>query len=253
MMEMQAIRRAFEDRAGHAPVVITLDGAAGTGKTSLARSLASGLGFKFLDTGAMYRSIAFWLGEGTWRQPSDWLEKQLNTIRFSLSGSGETTRLVLDGEPVDDAIRREEVGMWASHLARLSVVRKHLTRCQQELGNDFSLVAEGRDMGSVVFPGAQFKYFLQADPEERAKRRLRQIREEYGQEADLKDIRKDLEKRDRQDSDRAIAPLSAAEDAVCLDTTDKNFDQVLSLILEDIQARLLPSQDSADLHGRFAE
>jgi len=234
------------------PQVITLDGAAGTGKTSLARSLASQLGFSYLDTGAMYRGIALRLGEGAWLQSGTWLEEQLAGIRFSLTGSGDQTLLVLDGHPVSEEIRREDVGMWASKLAQLTVVREHLTRCQRELGNSFSLVAEGRDMGTVVFPGAQFKYFLFADSEERARRRQRQIREEYGEEADLSEIRRDLEKRDRQDSGRSLAPLRAAEDAVSIDTTDKAFSQVLHLILEDMQSRLGEIQDPTHDRGSLS-
>ncbi len=237
-MDTPEIREALNKRSDGTPVVITLDGAAGTGKTSLARSVASELGIKYLDTGAMYRSIALYLGEGAWRYSPEWLESQLTGLSFSLSGSGENTLLSLNGAPVDEAIRREEVGMWASEVARLLVVREHLTRCQQELGNSFSLVAEGRDMGSVVFSGARFKYFLEADTEERARRRLAQLREEYGQEGDLEAIKRDLRKRDGQDSQRSAAPLCAAEDAVRIDTTDKDFHQVLGLILEDMQSRL---------------
>jgi len=240
-MDTPEIRRALNNRFDNDPVVITLDGAAGTGKTSLARSLAFDLGVKYLDTGAMYRSIALYLGEGAWKQSAEWLESQLTGLGFSLSGSGENTLLSLNGVPVDEAIRREEIGMWASEVARLPVVREHLTRCQQELGNSFSLVAEGRDMGSVVFPDARFKYFLEADTEERARRRLAQLREEYGHDGDLEAIKRDLRKRDGQDSERSIAPLRAAEDAVRIDTTDKDFLQVLGLILEDMQSRLAPS------------
>jgi cytidylate kinase len=201
----------------------------------------------------MYRSIALGLGEGAWDKPDQWLEDRLGAFSFSLSGSGEETLLELNGLAVDEGIRREDVGMWASRLAGLPVVRKHLTRCQQELGASFSLVAEGRDMGSVVFPGAQFKYFLQADVEERARRRLRQLREEYGREAHWEDIKKDLEKRDSQDSNRAIAPLRAAEDAVCIDTTDKGLQEVLELILQDIESRLIPSQDPPHLRGDLSQ
>ena len=252
-MDTQAIHRKLKHCPDHGPVVVTLDGAAGTGKTSLARSLASGLEIKYLDTGAMYRAIALLLGEDAWRQPTEWLETRLAEISFGLSGAGENTRLFLNGDPVDDAIRREEIGMWASNLASLSVVREHLTRCQRELGGSFSLVAEGRDMGSVVFPRAQFKYFLQADLEERARRRLAQLKDEYGQDAALKDIERDIRKRDEQDTGRAVAPLVAAEDAVRIDTTDKDFDQVLSLILEDMQARLIQIQDATDFRGGLAE
>lgn len=252
-MDTQAIHRKLKHCPDHGPVVVTLDGAAGTGKTSLARSLASGLEIKYLDTGAMYRAIALLLGEGAWRQPTEWLETRLAEISFDLSGAGENTRLFLNGDPVDDAIRREEIGMWASNLASLSVVREHLTRCQRELGGSFSLVAEGRDMGSVVFPRAQFKYFLQADLEERARRRLAQLKDEYGQDAALKDIERDIRKRDEQDTARAVAPLVAAEDAVRIDTTDKAFDQVLSLILEDMQARLIQIQDATDFRGGLAQ
>jgi len=252
-MDTQAIHRKLKHCPDHGPVVVTLDGAAGTGKTSLARSLASGLEIKYLDTGAMYRAIALLLGEDAWRQPTEWLETRLAEISFGLSGAGENTRLFLNGDPVDDAIRREEIGMWASNLASLSVVREHLMRCQRELGGSFSLVAEGRDMGSVVFPRAQFKYFLQADLEERARRRLAQLKDEYGQDAALKDIERDIRKRDEQDTGRAVAPLVAAEDAVRIDTTDKDFDQVLSLILEDMQARLIQIQDASDFRGGLAE
>ncbi|MCF8030307.1 MAG: (d)CMP kinase [Desulfohalobiaceae bacterium] len=248
MADTLEIQKILKERTT-SPQVITLDGAAGTGKTSLSRSLASLLGFNYLDTGAMYRSIALRLGEGAWLRSGPWLEEQLAELRFSLTGSGEETLLVLDGRPVGEEIRREEVGMWASKLAQLTVVREHLTRCQRDLGNSFSLVAEGRDMGTVVFPGAQFKYFLFADSEERARRRQRQIREEYGKEADLSEIRQDLEKRDRQDSGRSLAPLRAAEDAVSVDTTDKAFSQVLHLILEDMQSRLGAIQDPAHHRG----
>ena len=248
MADTREIQNILKERSS-SPQVITLDGSAGTGKTSLARSLASQLGFNYLDTGAMYRSLALRLGEEAWLQSEVWLEEQLTGTRFSLTGSGEETLLVLDGHPVSEEIRREDVGMWASKLAQLTVVREHLTRCQRELGNYFSLVAEGRDMGTVVFPGAQFKYFLFADSEERARRRQRQIREEYGEEVDLSEIRQDLEKRDRQDSGRSLAPLRAAEDAVCIDTTEKNFSQVLHLILEDMQSRLGAIQDPTHHSG----
>ena len=252
MTDSSALRRILHRRADHAPQLIALDGAAGTGKTSLARSLASRLGIKYLDTGAMYRSIALRLGEGAWDLPADRLREQLEDFRFSLSGSGEQTLLELGGMPVDEAIRREEVGMWASKLAKLPVVREHLTRCQQDLGQRFSLVAEGRDMGTVVFPAAQFKYFLQADTEERARRRLRQLREDFGQEGDLEAIRRDLEQRDGQDSCRIVAPLRAAQDAVVVDTTDRDFQQVLALILEDMQARLGGSQDPTHFRRPFS-
>ena len=238
-MEMESLTRDIRSRLPSTPMVITLDGAAGTGKTSLAKMLADLLGVKYLDTGAMYRSLALRLGPDSWKSAKEWLQKRLSSAHFSLSGYGENTRLLLDGSAVGEEIRREQVGMWASKLAELSVVREHLTRAQQDLGNRFSLVAEGRDMGSVVFPEAGFKYFLRADPEERVKRRLLQLHREYGQEADEEQIRRDLQVRDNQDQSREVAPLRPAEDAVLVDTTDRNLEQVLSAILQDMQSRLL--------------
>jgi Cytidylate kinase len=146
------------------PLIVTLDGPAGVGKSTLAARLAGALGVAFLDTGAMFRAAAYTLGEGAWDWPQGILQQKLGDFEFSLAGSGTDTRLLLNGQPLPQAIRSEETGRWASQLAIVPSVRAYMKMAQIFLGQTTALVAEGRDMGTVVFPGARHKFFLDADP-----------------------------------------------------------------------------------------
>jgi len=211
-------------------LVVTLDGPAGAGKTTISRRAAGALGLAYLDTGAMFRSLALRLGEGGHLLPEAEIKSRLAAMTFSLAGSGEQTCLLVDGQPVTAEIRTESVGLWASRVAQLTVVRACLKAAQQALGRATSLLAEGRDMGTVVFPEAPFKFFLDAAPEVRAKRRERQLIG-LGKPADYAAILSAIIERDRQDREREIAPLRPASDAVVIDTSDLTEDAVLGRIV----------------------
>jgi cytidylate kinase len=217
--------------------VVTIDGPAGVGKTTLARAVAQHMGVAYLDTGAMYRSVAWMLGKGSWEWSEEKLARGLDKLVFSIQGAGETTILLVNGREVGSKIRTETVGLWASHVARIPLVRTRLTEIQRSLGQKVSLVAEGRDMGTVVFPNALFKFFLDASPEVRARRRWLQLRE-AGSTEDLEDLTRQMRIRDEQDRNRAIAPLRPAEDAMCIDTGPLEPSQVLQQILARISGQM---------------
>lgn len=214
-------------------LIVTIDGPAGVGKSTMAKRLARLLGIPYLDTGAMFRSVAWKLGSGAWEWPEARLEAALADFEYGLSGVGEDSVLSLNGTPIGDEIRTEEVGMWASNIATLPVIRTFLKRAQQAMGEKYSLVAEGRDMGTVVFPDAPYKFFLDASVEERARRRFLQLRE-LGSPADLAALEERIAKRDAQDRNRAVAPLKAADDAMVIDTTGMDRDQVLGVLKEAV-------------------
>ncbi|EGB15862.1 cytidylate kinase [Pseudodesulfovibrio mercurii] len=215
------------------PLIVTIDGPAGVGKSTMAKRLARLLGIPYLDTGAMFRSVAWKLGQGAWDWPEPKLEQALAGFEYGLSGEGEDSVLSLNGAPIGDEIRTEEVGMWASNVATLPVIRTFLKRAQQRLGERFSLVAEGRDMGTVVFPDAPHKFFLDASVEERARRRFLQLRD-MGKPADRAALEAQIARRDAQDRNRAVAPLKAADDAVVIDTTAMDREQVLAALKEAV-------------------
>lgn len=213
--------------------IVTLDGPAGVGKTTVARELADRLEIAYLDTGAMFRAIALTLGEGSWELPVDKLVPELNRLDFDLEGVGRHSALLLNGFPLSEDIRSEQVGLWASHLGRIPVIRDFLRRNQQAIGQVTPLVAEGRDMGSVVFPDAKYKFFLDASIEIRAKRRFDQLKE-MGMVEDLESIQARIRIRDDQDRNRSIAPLRPAPDAVVIDTGLVDAQGVLEEVLGHI-------------------
>ncbi|MHC1700439.1 MAG: (d)CMP kinase [Humidesulfovibrio sp.] len=213
-----------------APLIVTLDGPAGVGKSTIASRLAGELGIAFLDTGAMFRAAARTLGEGAWDWPQGLLQQKLGDFEFTLRGSGKDTELLLNGQSLPEDIRSEQTGQWASQLAVVPSVRAYMKMAQIFLGQTTSLVAEGRDMGTVVFPGAQFKFFLDAAPEERARRRCRQL-EALGKPADFEAILAGINQRDTQDRTRSIAPMKPAEGAVVVDTTYISEGEVLAEVL----------------------
>jgi len=213
-----------------APLIVTLDGPAGVGKSTIASRLAGELGIAFLDTGAMFRAAARTLGEGAWDWPQGLLQQKLGDFEFTLRGSGKDTELLLNGQSLPEDIRSEQTGQWASQLAVVPSVRAYMKMAQIFLGQTTSLVAEGRDMGTVVFPGAQFKFFLDAAPEERARRRCRQL-EAQGKPADFEAILAGINQRDTQDRNRSIAPMKPAEGAVVVDTTYISEGEVLAEVL----------------------
>lgn len=218
------------------PFVVTLDGPAGVGKTTLARRLADELRLAYLDTGAMFRATALALGEEAKDWPDEKLAEAFARFRFSLRGEGAKTELLMNGTVIGDEVRSERVGLMASNLATRPVVREFLKAAQQALGHAVSLVVEGRDMGTVVFPDAACKFFLDADPEERARRRVLQLKAQ-GQKADFDSILVQIKVRDAQDRNRPVAPLQAADDAIMVDTTKLDIAGVFAELLRGVTAR----------------
>lgn len=216
--------------------IVTLDGPAGVGKSTIAKMLADELGIPYLDTGAMFRAAAYILGEDSWLLPGGQLQEKLSMLQFSLHGKGADSWLEVDGRRLGDEIRTEQVGMWASNVAVVPAVRAYLKMAQVFIGNASSLVAEGRDMGTVVFPGARHKFFLDADVEERARRRFKQL-QDMGQSPDLDELQEQIAKRDDQDRNRSVAPLKPAEDAVVVDTTTLSREDVFAHIIDVIRAK----------------
>lgn len=216
--------------------IVTLDGPAGVGKTSLARKVAQALGIAYLDTGAMFRVTALKLGEGAWDMPGPQLARRLASMTFGLEGVGKSSVLFCDGMPVGDEVRTEQVGMWASRVASRNEIREYQKAAQRAMGARTSLVAEGRDMGSVIFPKARHKFFLDADPRVRAQRRADQL-QAMGQSADLDTIEQSIRQRDDLDRNRSIAPLAPAPDAIIVDTSKLNLEQVFAAIMDEIRRK----------------
>lgn len=215
-------------------MIITIDGPAGVGKSTLAGRLAESFKIAYLDTGAMYRAVGWMLGNEDPASNQNKLKKILEGLDFGLQGSGWNSRITLNKNILGDEIRTEEVGMLASDFARLEIVREYLTRSQQKIGQETSLVAEGRDMGSVVFINAHYKFFLDASARVRAERRQTQLLR-MGKNADYNLILEQIIKRDEQDRNRTIAPLKPAPDAFVIDTGPLNPDQVFGQMRKYIQ------------------
>ncbi len=216
-------------------LIITIDGPAGAGKTSLAKALSRTLNLAYLDTGAMFRAVACSLGPESEHMPVERLQEALSGLEFGLQVQNRETKLLLNQKDLGPEIRSEDAGLLASRIGQLPPVREHLKQQQQKLGALVPLVVEGRDMGTVIFPDAPFKFFLQAQPEERARRRWLQLQEQ-GIEADLTAIAEDMQARDAQDQSRSLAPLYPAPEAIILDTTVLSFEQVLQKIFNCLQA-----------------
>ena len=212
--------------------VVTIDGPAGSGKGTIARRLAEILGFHYLDSGALYRLLALF------SQQQHVAVDNLDTlamlcldmqIRFAISSVNEDVRVILNNQDVSDQLRTEECAARASQLAAHPQVRSALLAKQHSFRISPGLVAEGRDMGTVVFPDAKCKVFLTASVSERARRRQKQLKKQ-GISASLDRLLKEIEARDSRDENRAISPLRPAADAVLVDSTDLSIDQVVQRI-----------------------
>ncbi len=216
--------------------IITLDGPAGVGKSTLARRLSALLGIPCLNTGAMFRTLALRLGPDAAALPAEELRARCDAFAFALEGSGEDTRLVCNGEPVGAEIATEEAGKMASRLAVSVPVRESLKAAQRRLGAASPLVTEGRDMGTAIFPQARFKFFVDADPDVRAQRRYAELREK-GEDVSLDAIARDIRERDDNDRNRSAAPLRAADDAVLVDTSRRTVEEAVAFILAEIERK----------------
>ncbi len=220
--------------------VVAIDGPAGAGKSTVSRRVADALGYTLLDTGALYRCVGLQAKRnGVLAQPDqiaavarDLAEKR--AIRFEQAADG-ADRVLLFDEDVSQAIRTNEVSTLASKVSALAAVREALLDIQRDVGRTGQVVVEGRDIGTVVFPDAEAKFFLTASVEERAQRRYDELRSR-NEDTSLEAVVDAVKERDRRDSNRPVAPLQRADDAVLVDSTDLGIDQVVEKIVAHVQA-----------------
>jgi cytidylate kinase len=223
--------------------IITIDGPSGAGKSTISKLLAAELQYTYLDTGAMYRVVGLQVKRAgldlAAENANEKLVQLLDSLSMSLAPpdeSSQETRAFLDGEDVSDAIRTPEMAMVASRVSAEPAVRKKLTDMQRAIGKNGAIVAEGRDMGTVVFPEAKHKFFLDATPEERARRRQNQLLKK-GQKIEYDELLAQTKKRDRDDSSRSLAPLKPAVDSVIIDSSALSIDEVVSFILAAVNKK----------------
>jgi cytidylate kinase len=215
-------------------IIIAIDGPSGSGKSTIAKYLADKLGATYIDTGAMYRAITY---EALTRNIADDAEKVVELVKdidLQIKYENGITRVFVNGKEVTDYIRSAEVNSKVSDISKIPEVRKKMLEIQRELGKSQTVVAEGRDTTTVVFPNADFKIFLTADLDVRAERRLKEYKEK-GVVITLEEVRDNLAKRDKIDSSREISPLRKAEDAFEVDSTSLTIQQELDLLLEKIK------------------
>ncbi len=211
--------------------IVTIDGPAGSGKSTISRLLAKKIGFIYLDTGAMYRAVALAANrKGINLDDRMGLGDLCRSLDLRFDVDEEPPRLFLNNEDISQAIRHPDIDMAASTVSAVKEVRKAMTDLQQRMARGINLVAEGRDMGTVVFSGAEQKYFLTASVEERSERRYKE-RLKRGETISRESVQEDLKKRDYQDETRELAPLRPAEDATIIDSTGMTVEQVVEKII----------------------
>jgi cytidylate kinase len=219
-------------------LTIAVDGPGSSGKGTVARGVARELGYRYVDTGAMYRAVALRAREaGVDWDDAEGVAALARALRFEFDWDGEVLRVQVDGHDVTRPIRADDIGQGASRVSTHPAVREALLGLQRSLGAEGGVVMDGRDIGTVVLPDAQLKVFLDASLEERARRRHEELIRR-GETPHVADVRAALEARDHQDRERAVAPLRPAEDAVVIDTTALSITQAIDALLSIARARL---------------
>ncbi|MBP5684295.1 MAG: (d)CMP kinase [Bacilli bacterium] len=211
---------------------LAIDGPAGAGKSTIAKEVAKRLGFIYVDTGAMYRAVGlYYINKKIDVTNEEEVNKEIDNINVEFKILDDGIKLFLNGEDVTDKIRTPEVSDAASKVSVHKLVRERMVAMQQEIAKKNNIVMDGRDIGTVVLPNADLKIYLTASVEERANRRFKEYIDK-GEEADLEQIKKDIEERDYRDMHRDISPLREAEDAIHLDSTGMMIEEEISYILD---------------------
>jgi CMP/dCMP kinase len=216
--------------------IITIDGPAGAGKSTIGRLIADWLSFIYLDTGALYRAVAYYISRKGFTGKMEELAELCRCMPVKFDDQGGYLHVFVDSEDVTMKIRTEEIGLLASKVSAIPLVRDVLLSVQRDIATDGGVVAEGRDMGTIVFPNAEIKFFLDASVRERAGRRYHEL-SGRGNSVNLQDVESDLLLRDRLDSERPIAPLIVASDAIRIDSTDKTILEVIDVMKGVINQR----------------
>jgi cytidylate kinase len=225
----------FSDGEVAVAKIITIDGPAGSGKSTVSRLLAARLGYLYLDTGAMYRAVALQARrKNVDLKDTEKISSICRELDIHFKTLDGATRLFLGTEDVSAAIRSPEMDMLSSAVSAIKEVREAMTVLQRKMAEHGEVVAEGRDMGTVVFPDAECKFFIDADPGVRAGRRYRE-RQERGESVSRQAVEKELKKRDDQDMTRTLAPLVPAKDAILLDTTTLTVEEVVEKMVKTIE------------------
>lgn len=217
---------------------IAIDGPAGAGKSSVAKLVSKKLGYIYVDTGALYRTVGLYsIRKGIDTKDAEAVTGTLKDIEVKLGFVDGAQHVFLNGEDVSEAIRTPEASMGASNVSAIPAVRTFLFDLQRDIAKNNNCIMDGRDIGTVVLPDAQIKLFLTASPEARAQRRYKELVEK-GEKVDFQDVLDDINKRDYQDSHREIAPLKQAEDAVLVDNSGCNLEEGAELLLSIIKEKL---------------
>ena len=219
-------------------IAVAIDGPAGAGKSTIAKKIAKELGFVYIDTGALYRTIAYDMVKRRISPSEDAAIKDaLSSLQIELAFQDGEQHVYLDGEDVSSFIRTPEISMAASSFSALPPVRAFLLELQRDMARRHNVIMDGRDIGTVVLPNADIKIFLTASPEDRAKRRHQELLEK-GMESDYASVLEDIKKRDDNDANRPIAPLRPSQDSLIVDTTGNTLEKSVSLLSRMIKERL---------------
>ena len=229
-------------------MIVAIDGPSGAGKSTLAKRLAKELGFTYLDTGAMYRALALkMLRQGIDPEEESRLAALVRQTEIDVQENGGRLKVLLDGADVGDFIRTPEVSQMASKVSARKIVRQRMLELQRAAAKKGDIVAEGRDIGTVIFPAAEVKIYLDASVNERARRRFEELRA-GGRQVSMEDTVRELTERDRRDSERDLAPLCRAPDALSVDSSALTADAVAESVMELIRLRL--EKNSANQEDR---
>jgi len=217
--------------------IIAIDGPSGAGKSTVAKLLAKRMRYTYIDTGAMYRAVALKAKEkGVRTEDESALARLAASLRIAFVGKNAEDRVLCNGEDITEMIRSPDISLLASDISTKASVREILVGMQRKMGGEGGVVLEGRDIGTVVFPNAEVKFYLDADPNERARRRFEELIGK-GIPVSFEETLEEVVQRDRNDTSRSVAPLRKAKDAIVIDSTDLSVEEVLDRMAQSIRAR----------------